>query len=161
MAPLTILLVDDDPVTLEVLQRAIGKATTGWTFHTVGSCQEAVHETKKTPYDCILLDHLLPGVQGLECVTELRNSGYKLAIVLLTGYASSDLAGQAMRNGADDFLDKNQDISALSGMIRSAVSKRQELLAIEQRATEQHATLEKVSDKAQEILDTIKKGQEL
>lgn len=61
------------------------------------------------PYDVVLLDYRLPGFDALEVVKELRQKrGLRIPIVLVTGHGSEDVAIQALRLGADDYLVKRE-----------------------------------------------------
>lgn len=55
---------------------------------------------------CLLLDHRLPSISGLELHTQLIKEGYLLPVAFITGYADVALAVQAIKQGAQDFIEK-------------------------------------------------------
>lgn len=60
-------------------------------------------------FDCVLLDYRLPRMDGTEFVSELRNRGIGLPVVVLTGRGSQELADEVTEAGADAYLDKDED----------------------------------------------------
>jgi two-component system response regulator FixJ len=152
---LNILLVDDDAVGLDLLVHSLLKHVPVSQVRAAGSCPEALAEVRKNTYDCVLMDHLLPGTLGVECIAELRAAGFKGAIIILTGYAEVTLAIQAIKAGADDFLGKQQDLSSLYALIEVAVQKRSALVEAEQKKEKQQAHLRTLYNKAKEIVNSL------
>ena len=71
-----------------------------------GSGEEALEIIKSAPPDLLLLDHKLPGISGIDVLTELSSLGADLLTVMITAYASIGTAVQATKLGAFDFLAK-------------------------------------------------------
>ena len=65
--------------------------------------------------DCVLLDYLLPGKDGLEVVRDLRSSGNQVPVIVLTGQGDERLAAEVIRAGATDYLPKNGLTAELIG----------------------------------------------
>ena len=106
MAPPTILLVDDEPDILELL--AYNLAKEGFTVHTAGNGREGVARAKEVVPDVILLDVMMPEMDGVEACTEIRNDRTLdhsvVAFLTARGEDYSQIAG--FEAGADDYIMK-------------------------------------------------------
>ena len=106
MAPPTILLVDDEPDILELL--AYNLAKEGFTVHTAGNGREGLALAKETVPDVILLDVMMPEMDGVEACTEIRNDRTLdhsvVAFLTARGEDYSQIAG--FEAGADDYIMK-------------------------------------------------------
>ena len=99
-----LLIVDDDPNTLASLSRAFRLAG-----HEASVCDNAVRALdllRTEKFDLILSDVVMPGKSGLEFLEDLKNAGVKTPIVLISGQANIEMAVQATKLGALDFLEK-------------------------------------------------------
>ncbi len=99
-----LLLIDDDANTLASLARAFRLAG-----HEATVCDNALRATeliRTHQFDLILSDVVMPGKSGLELLEELKSSGLKTPIVLISGQANIEMAVKATRLGAMDFLEK-------------------------------------------------------
>jgi two-component system response regulator ResD len=101
----TVLVVDDEPTIREVVSRYLQRA--GYDTRLVGSGEDALEETARQRPDLVVLDLMLPGVDGLEVMRRLRQQDRgRTAIILLTarGEESDRIVG--LRLGADDYVVK-------------------------------------------------------
>lgn len=93
----------------------------------------------ETRIDALLLDVWLPGIDGVETLTRLRQAGYKMPVIMISGHATLDLAVQATRLDAFDFLEKplNLDkvILTLSNALRQGQLERRQEQIKAQRPT--------------------------
>jgi CheY-like chemotaxis protein len=101
-----LLVVDDDPVNCEVTLALISSALPQ--AEAVGDGLEAVRRAELQPYDLILMDVQLPGIDGLETCRRIRGlpGGADTAIVALTANAFDDDRRRCLEAGMDDFLTK-------------------------------------------------------
>jgi CheY-like chemotaxis protein len=101
-----LLVVDDDPVNCEVTLALISSAFPQ--AEAVGNGLEAVRRAELQPYDLILMDVQLPGIDGLETCRRIRGlpGGAATAIVALTANAFTDDRRRCLEAGMDDFLTK-------------------------------------------------------
>jgi CheY-like chemotaxis protein len=74
-------------------------------------------------WDLVLLDQRMPGMEGLEVLRDMRYRAPKARIVMITAYGTIDLAIEAMRAGATDFLRKPFTLEMLRGAVRAASSE--------------------------------------
>ena len=103
----TTLIVDDDPTQRRLLQAQAEKC--GFTVLTAGSGQEALDilsGPKGGELSLVLLDLVMPGVDGMSVLAQLRPTHPSLPVIVLTAQGGVDTAVAAMRAGADDFLVK-------------------------------------------------------
>jgi two-component system nitrogen regulation response regulator NtrX len=100
----TVLVVDDEPGIREQLAAILGDE--GFVVISVGSGEEALGALGRDIVDVVLLDLLLPGIDGLAALRSMRAAGFAVPVVAISGHASPELAVRAIREGAADFLEK-------------------------------------------------------
>ncbi len=103
-----ILVVDDDPTTAEVVRRHLRE---GMEVRAAGGGPEAMTVArdaagKNEPYDVIVLDYHMPGMGGIQVLEGLREVGLDARVILTSGHETGDVAVEAMRHGAFDFISK-------------------------------------------------------
>lgn len=117
-----LLLVDDDRAfrlsTAELL-RQDGHEVVG-----VADGAEAVDALRDRPFDLVLLDVRLPGIDGLGVVEALRRWGENVPILMISGFGTVDSAVQALHLGADDFVTKPVDPDVLSHRVADLLERR-------------------------------------
>ncbi len=118
-----LLIVDDD----ETIQRllVIAAQDLGWRPIACGSGQEALGLLGEN-LDAVILDHGLPGMNGLETLEKIRGRAPHLPVVMLTGLNDAETAVQALRAGADDYLTKPFELKRLFDLLRQAKALRQQ-----------------------------------
>ena len=102
--PLRILLVEDSPDDAELIVLHLRTHGTTFTHHQVDSLQGFHAALRSGPWDLVLSDFSLPGTDGLEVLKCLRDHDPDLPFILLSGVLDEGAAVAAMRNGANDFL---------------------------------------------------------
>ncbi|MBC7286870.1 MAG: diguanylate cyclase [Armatimonadetes bacterium] len=109
---LRVLLVEDDPDHGELTAEALAAA--GFDCQRVAdeaACLQALSE--QGPFDVLLLDYTLPGTTGLELLAAVREAGFDLPAIMLTGSGNERVAASAVRAGIADYLIKEPDLSHL------------------------------------------------
>ncbi len=99
-----LLLVDDDPNTLASLSRAFRLA--GHEATVCDNAARAAELLRSESFDLILSDVVMPGRSGLELLEDLKKTGVKTPIILISGQANIEMAVKATKLGALDFLEK-------------------------------------------------------
>jgi signal transduction histidine kinase/CheY-like chemotaxis protein/HAMP domain-containing protein/HPt (histidine-containing phosphotransfer) domain-containing protein len=108
-----VLVVDDVETNLYVAKGLM--APYGLSLETAMSGFEAIDKIKAgLTYDIIFMDHMMPGMDGIEAAKIIRDLGYSKPIVALTANAISGQAAMFMENGFDDFISKPIDIRQLN-----------------------------------------------
>src|SRR5437763_13109042 len=118
----TILVVDDDPVQRRLLETAITRS--GMTVVTAPGGQPALdllHGPRGEQIALILLDLVMPDMDGLTVLTNVRVNHPELPMIVLTAKGGIDSAVEAMRAGANDFLVKPPSPERISVSIRNAL----------------------------------------
>ena len=128
-----VLLVDDE----EAFVQTLGKRLTarGLRVDTAGTGEEAVEKTKHQPFDVVVLDLAMPGIDGIETLKQLLAIDPDLQILLLTGHGSIEKAVEATKLGAVDFMQKPASLPDLLKQIQEAGARK--ALLVEKRAAEQ------------------------
>ncbi len=102
----TILLVDDDDVDIMSFERAIKKTGLKYNLHVCKNASETLISITRNQYDCIFLDYLLPGFDGLELLKKIREFNVLTPIAVMTSQGDEKLAVQMIKNGAFDYFPK-------------------------------------------------------
>ena len=114
--PDKVLLVDDDEDLMEtVSERLINR---GMNVDTTGNAEEALLWMANKHYDAIIMDFLMPGMDGFETIRTIRRQQPDIRILLVTGQMLADDARKAIRMGADIVLEKPADLEVLAKSIR-------------------------------------------
>jgi two-component system response regulator AtoC len=113
-----ILIVDDD----RLLQESINDVLKD-KFDTMiaGTGETAVKMLKKHPFDLVLLDIMLPGMDGIETLRAIRNIDVEVAVIMMTAYEDIKSVIKTMKMGAYDYLVKPLDIEELEVIIEKAL----------------------------------------
>jgi two-component system response regulator HydG len=99
-----VLVVDDAPDTLEVLQRNL--TSKQYRVFTAPGVAEAIQVLDQTPVDLVITDLKMPKGSGLDLVRHVRENLKDTEVILITGYASIEGAVQAVKSGAEEYLSK-------------------------------------------------------
>lgn len=111
-----ILLVEDDPRLNTLITNVLFNE--GFECNSCYSAEEALVEFRKSPPDLIISDILLPGINGLELVLEIRNMDKHVPILMLSALGDTDDKVQGLDLGADDYMVKPFETKELTARIR-------------------------------------------
>jgi signal transduction histidine kinase len=142
-----ILLVDDDVTLLQALPQALYLRIDGVGVDTCDSAPEALKQIQEHEYDAIVSDIKMPGMDGLTLLAKIQALRPETPTLLITGHGEHDLAIQALRGGAYDFIQKPIDRDYVVAALRRAIQTHQlrRQVRAHQRALELHAhSLERV-----------------
>ncbi len=99
-----ILIAEDDPRSAEFLAKGLGEC--GYTVDAAGDGNVAWEHIRQTPYDLIILDVMMPGMDGWNVVTRLRDAGVTTPVLFLTARDTVADRVKGLELGADDYLVK-------------------------------------------------------
>jgi DNA-binding response OmpR family regulator len=114
--PDKVLLVDDDEDLMEIVSERLKNR--GMDVDTVGDAEEALLWMANKHYDAIVLDFLMPGMDGFETIHTIRKQQSDIRILLVTGQMLADDGRKAIQMGADVVLEKPADLDVLVKSIR-------------------------------------------
>ena len=152
----TVFIVDDEAPVRKALSRLLRAA--GFVVAAFASPGEflAQHDLHKP--GCLVLDLMMPGINGMELQRALARKGSVLPIIFLTGHGDIPKSVQAMKSGALDFLTKPVNDENLLASIRAAI-KRDSVARREQAELfEIRARLASLTPREQEVLDHVVTG---
>jgi DNA-binding response OmpR family regulator len=120
-----ILVVEDEPVLREGLVDLLAGA--GHLVEAVADGEAALARIDAEPFDLILLDLMLPGIDGIEVCRRLRQTRLDLPILMLTARGAEDDKVLGLRSGADDYMTKpfgmRELLARVDGFVRRAATK--------------------------------------
>ena len=127
-----VLLVDDEPVILELLSFAFGKKNIPTV--TAPDAEAGLELARTEQFDAALIDKNLPGMSGLDLMGKIREKDSRIALLMMTGYASPETAAQALNLDIDAYLEKPfPNMAAVVDRVLGAVEKRKAALAARPR----------------------------
>jgi DNA-binding NtrC family response regulator len=119
--PVKILIVDDDAGIAEVLKEIVCRED-----RVVQVCHDgliAVESLGKEPYDLLILDLVIPGVDGLEVFKFAKKANPEVLVIIITGYATLETAIAAIKEGAYDYIQKPFKLDGFKITVDNAVEK--------------------------------------
>jgi DNA-binding NtrC family response regulator len=158
--PLRLLIVDDEEDMLKGLKRTLALDFKGMDILTAARAPEALHLVQKESVDLVLTDIRMPDMDGLELLQRLLKIDPRLTVIMMTAYGSIELAVEAMKRGAYDFVTKPFDKEVLLRTLHKALERNsliRENLSLQRQVGERAALKNLVgqSPPMRRLLDTI------
>jgi DNA-binding NtrC family response regulator len=154
----SVLIVDDEKHTREGLQQALAES---YEVTVAAAADEAFNLMDVQPFDVILTDLRMPGKSGLKVIDKALTLANKPAVLMMTAYGSIDVAVDAMKRGAVDFLTKPVNLERLEVLIQRAIKAK----TLEIEVTRLHERLDEKfgfdaivgnSPRLQEVINKVK-----
>ncbi len=120
--PTPILIVDDEAALREALARYLREQ--GFAVTTAGSGAAALDELRRNKFHLALLDIRMPGMSGIDTVSEALDVDPDVAIIMLSAVSDATSAANCMQRGAMDYLTKPIELTDLMGSVRRVLRKR-------------------------------------
>ncbi len=146
-----VLAVDDEPAAAKLLSLIL--APPAFCCTTARTAEEAMVALQREPFDAVISDLQMPGLSGMELLTEVRHHHPHVAFLVTTGVDDVDVGVKAMRSGADDYLVKPLRESAVVASLENALQKRR--LQRELENYRQHLE-EMVAERTQQLQAALK-----
>lgn len=127
-----ILLVDDEQEFLDAMSERMRNR--GMDVTTAISAKEALERVKNENFDAIIVDLLMPEMDGIEALKNMKKIDSDLQVILLTGHATVEKGIEAMKLGAMDLLEKPADMNNLTEKIKKA--KAHKMILVERHTEE-------------------------
>jgi two-component system CheB/CheR fusion protein len=116
---MTVHVIDDDPMILETMRRLF--EAEGLLVATYLSAEDFLELPRPDAPACLLVDNLLPGMDGVALINLLRAENSQLPVIVLTGHGDATIAVAAMKAGAADFIEKPASAAELLASVRIAL----------------------------------------
>jgi len=110
-----VLVLDDEPIVGERLKASLENA--GFSVDTFSSSRAALESLRNEPYDMLVTDLKMSGPDGLDVLREARQSNPAIKAVVITGFATTQTAQEALSSGAVSFLAKPFKMSKLKEIL--------------------------------------------
>jgi DNA-binding NtrC family response regulator len=136
-ADLSVLVVDDESNNLTSLEKIFKKE--GWRVFGAPNAREALELLRKRRVDVVLTDLMMPGTSGLELLKAVKEVSSDTEVVVMTAFGTVEVAVQAMREGAYDFVEKPLKRLSIVKSVKKAAERRQ--LLAENRSLRQELRL--------------------
>ncbi len=117
-----ILLVEDDPEVARTLENRLTRGRP-YQIHHVESAEEALVKTSSHRYDLMIVDWMLPEMNGPRLIEELREEGYATPILMLTVRDSVEDRVRGLESGADDYMTKPFEFKELEARVRALLRR--------------------------------------
>src|SRR6187431_159626 len=118
----TVLVVDDEEIMREILETLLTRE--GYDVRLASSGAEGLELARALPFDAALVDIMMPGIDGIQTLDELKRIDEDLAVVIITAYASIENAISAMKSGAFDYITKPFKNDEVLVVIRNGLERR-------------------------------------
>lgn len=141
MTETRILVIDDEPGIREGCRRAL--TPHGYTVHTAENGEQGLQRIQSDDYDLALIDVMMPGISGIDLISRIHEQDPETVCIIITGYATVELAVTAIKKGAYDFLTKPFTTDDLLLVVHQGMERRQ--LSLEARR------LQKIEAEAQNL----------
>ncbi len=122
----SVLLVDDEINILKVLSAILKKG--GYDVATARTAEEGLDKAAKSPFDAVITDYRLPGINGLQFLLALKEHNTGIPVIMLTAFGTIEMAVEAMKRGAFNYIEKPVNPDELLTVVREAVSKHRLLV---------------------------------
>ena len=116
-----ILVIDDDPVLLEQLGNTLKNQ--GYTVEVLCRSDEALERLFENVFDLVVLDIMMPGIDGLSLLREMRKSGIAVPVLMLSAKGDTDDKIRGLDYGADDYLPKPFSLDELTARVRALLRR--------------------------------------
>jgi len=122
MAECRVMVVDDEPDFLETIVKLLSKRN----LKVVGaeSGEKALELLENEPFDVVVLDIRMPGMDGIETLREIKKRKPSTEVIMLTGHGSIESGLQGLQLGAYDYVMKPAELDDLIERIRKAFERR-------------------------------------
>lgn len=148
-----ILLIEDEQAIRNVLKSILMDENPKWKVDEAENGAVGIEKIKEKEYDLIISDIKMPLKDGMEVLSEAMEYNPDLTMVMITGHGDVDLAVDAIKKGAYDFISKPPDLNKLLTTVRNALDRKSLLSTNKELKKENKALKKKVAKKYEMIGD--------
>jgi FixJ family two-component response regulator len=155
-ASLIVHIVDDDFSFLSAISRLL--SANDFAVRTFSSGAEFLSQIDGCASGCVIADLQMPGISGLDLQEALIRSGKVLPVIILTSKGDIPNSVHAMRNGAEDFLEKHAPKETILAAVRRSLDRASREISAKVRQREMRARFDGLSVREMEVLGQIIRG---
>ena len=152
----TVYLIDDDETIRDSL--AFLLETTGVSVESFASAQAFLDGILPQGGGCVISDVRMPGMSGTELLAALKETGFDLPVIVITGHGDVPLAVEAMKLGAFDFIEKPFDDDTIIAAVEAAIREGNRRHHNEAGRADVVARLSTLSQRERQVLDGLVAG---
>tara|TARA_R110000796_G_scaffold250788_3_gene380643 strand:+ start:46474 stop:47820 length:1347 start_codon:yes stop_codon:yes gene_type:complete len=128
-----ILIIEDDAAFCQMLQKFLTKKE--YQVTTSYNAQEGIEKFKNDDFDIVITDLRLPNYDGIQLLSDIKNTNPKIPVLVMTGYAEVSTAVRAMKKGAFDYISKPFTPEEIVMVISNALQQKPQLAFVEENNT--------------------------
>jgi PAS domain S-box-containing protein len=144
-----VLMVDDDPAVLDITKIFLERSG-DIRVDAIGSAKEAMEKLKDGPYDVIVSDYVMPEMDGISFLKQVRSQDLDVPFILFTGKGREEVVIEALNNGADYYLQKDANpkvlYAELTHQIRQAAERQRTKMAVLESEEKYRALFENMNE---------------
>src|ERR687892_2142373 len=118
----SVLVIDDEEIMRDILGTLLERE--GYSVRLAASGQDGLDLAKSLPFDAVIVDVMMPGIDGLQVLDELKKHDDELPVLMITAYASMESAISAMKKGAFDYITKPFKNDEVLVVLQNAIERR-------------------------------------
>ncbi len=118
-----ILIVDDDKSVRMLMEGGLRRVDPAWEILTANNGEEALEKIHAAPFDLVITDLRMPGMQGLELIKKIQSFAPQTKVILLTAYGSEDVEREAEELEVQSYLTKPVPIPTIRKIVRDVLDK--------------------------------------
>lgn len=149
-------VIDDDDAVRDSLEFLLRTAKID--VRTYDSATAFLNTVSDGAFGCIVTDVRMPGMSGVDLLRQLKARGSTMPVIVITGHGDIQLAVEAMKIGAADFLEKPFDDETLLASVKSALGRLEKDAQRESERTELNNRLATLSTREREVLEGLVAG---
>ena len=154
-----VLVVDDEPLNLDLLEQELSDR--GYVVERASGGVAALEKVKTRSPQLVVLDYLMPDMDGIEVLRRLRRDGVDLPVIMVTAHGTIEKAVEAMKHGATDFITKPFDADHLALTVAKALRAEKlgrEVEILSQQANERYRLIPGDSATMKQAVDFARKA---
>lgn len=113
-----LMVVDDEPIVCKRLKQILEKA--GYEVAVFSDGENAIQELDRLPYDIIVTDLKMEGVDGMKILETAREKNPGVKVIMITGFAEMETAKEAFKKGVFDFVSKPVEVQTIKQVVSRA-----------------------------------------
>lgn len=154
--PVRILVVDDDPEAVRLITKRLQPE--GYMLDVARNGKEALEKALAFPFDLMLLDIKLPEVDGLTVLSRIKESRPDICVIMMTAFGSEQVAVDALKRGADDYMIKPLERDEPLPTVRQSLEKLRRRREVDQAAESLRKTATPDMEEKERLIEELRQS---